>query len=1013
MFLARKLFSLRFLFTWIVLGTSLLLTGSLLSILKHEGDHAAMETAEGHFQEIATKNLGRIEVLVQSLATLVDTAALSFHETNRRSAQEALGRDIASMRAMVDSNRQLMSVYIGYSDGGFHQFFALRESAQLTGTYQAPHQTAYIDRRIIVLPNGERPETWIYLDQDLRELGRRFDPDAEFDPRNRPWYMAALTQSRCVFSSPYVFSSSRLPGLTCSRTLVDGDGVFGADITLDELADMLAAQRVTEHGAIWLVDRENRLVALPGLLLDKVVGEDLRLPLAAESANPLVRAVAQQLAGEGPSRSSAPFLLKTQGETLLASALSMPRERGLDLTMVVAAPMRDITGHIDGMVFRIVLITAGILALVVPMALFAARRASRALGELVREAERIQRFDFSTSPPVATYIKEVAELAKDFEVMKSTIQSRTVSLVRTQEKLEMLVQAGLALSGEKDLASLVERIFRNAQNLAHADGGVLYLITGDSLGVELISLGSESLVLGGLSEHPAPRVMVRPAIMDFLHHDSVLRSACEAFNTRAIVTVQDRDLSLFPTGLPEEPKGYPIHSLVAIPIVTRRDEVLGVIQLFNPHAQVTEEGGDVLPPPTRRFIGSLAAQAAVTLDNRNLVESLRELFNGLIQVIATSIDAKSPYTAGHCARVTELTQMLARAVHDTQEGPLADFRFSSEDDWRQLWIAAWLHDCGKVTTPEYVVDKATKLETIYNRIHEIRTRFEVLHRDALIEYYKELGEGEKEQDKLGRELDAKLKSLEEDFGFVAQCNLGGESMTEEAKDRLHAIAERTWMRHFSDRLGVSFEELSAKGDASEPALPVTERLLENKPEHLVARSKYYSHIKDIFHEPIKVPKHEYDRGELYNLCISRGTLTPEERFKINEHTLCGIEMLRRIPFPESLAKAPDIAASHHETLVGTGYPLHKSKEHLPVEARVLALADIFEALTASDRPYKAAKKVSEALRIMTIMRNDQHIDPDVFDIFLRQGVFRHYAATFLQPWQDDVEDVTPYVISQY
>lgn len=1009
MFLARNQFNLRSLFAWIVLGTSLLLTGSLLAVLKHEGDHAALETAESLFQEIAAKNLGRIEVLVQSLATLADTAALTFHETDGGAVEAGFDRDVAALRAMVDANRQLMSVYIGYQDGGFHQFFAVRGSAQLAEACQAPREAVYIDRRIVVAPDGERGQTWAFLDQDLRELGRRADPGVEYDPRKRPWYTAALAQSRCAFSGPYVFSSSRLPGLTCSRILAGGGGVFGADVTLDALTDMLARQRVTEHGAIWLVDREHRLVALPGLLWEKVVGEDLRLPLASASAIPLVRAVAQQIAGQGESIPDAPFLLESQGETFLASALSMPRERGLALTMVVAAPMRDITGHIDGMVLRIVLIAAGILALVVPLALFAARRAARALGKLVREAEQIRRLDFSSSPPVTTYVKEVAELARDFEVMKATIQSRTANLARTQEKLEMLVRAGLALSAEKELASLVERIFRNAQSLANADGGVLYLMTGDSLGVELISLGSESLVLGGLSEHPAPRVMVRPAIMAFLQQDSVLRSACEAFNTRAIVTVQGRELSLFPTGLPEEPKGYPIRSLIAIPIVTRRDEVLGVIQLFNPHEQDVEEGVDVLSPATKSFIGSLAAQAAVTLDNRNLVESLKGLFDALIQVIATSIDAKSPYTAGHCSRVTELTQMLAKAVHDAREGPLAGFRLASADDWRQLWIAAWLHDCGKVTTPEHVVDKATKLETIYNRIHEIRMRFEVLRRDALLDHHKGLAQGDKEREALDQKLDATLASLEEEFAFVAQCNLGGESMAEEAKARLRAIGERTWMRHFSDRLGVSIEELRAKGDAPEPALPVKERLLEDKPEHLVTRVKDYSHIKDIFSEPIKVPEHEYNRGELYNLSIQRGTLTPEERFKINEHTLCGIEMLRRIPFPESLAKAPDIASSHHETLIGTGYPLRKSREHLPVEARILALADIFEALTASDRPYKAAKKVSDALRILSFMRKDQHIDADVFEIFLRQGVFRQYAAKFLKPWQDDVEDVTPYL----
>jgi len=361
--------------------------------------------------------------------------------------------------------------------------------------------------------------------------------------------------------------------------------------------------------------------------------------------------------------------------------------------------------------------------------------------------------------------------------------------------------------------------------------------------------------------------------------------------------------------------------------------------------------------------------------------------------------------------VPELAFLLARAAHECSEGELGSFRMESDDDWHQLWIASWLHDCGKVTTPEYVVDKATKLETIYNRIHEIRTRFEVLRRDAEIAFYRKLTQGATDIASLQQELEDEFRALDDDFAFIAQCNAGGEFLAAESMERIRRIGARTWMRHYSDRLGLSSDELRSKGNTPEPGLPTPEPLLADKPEHIIPRCKSYAHLKDARGNPLTTPENEYNRGEIYNLCIARGTLTPEERFKINEHTLSGLEMLSKIPFPENLARVPDIAIAHHETLDGAGYPLKKCREDLCVEARILAIADIFEALTASDRPYKKAKTVSEALRIMSFMRNDQHIDPELFDLFLRNGVFKAYAEQFLTPSQLDVEDITRYLSS--
>lgn len=613
------------------------------------------------------------------------------------------------------------------------------------------------------------------------------------------------------------------------------------------------------------------------------------------------------------------------------------------------------------------------------------------------------------SPPIVlARVKTHLALYDQQRELDSQVREKTRSLVIAQDKLEMLVQEGLALSNEKKLDKLVTLIFQTAKKLAHADGGVMYLMEEEELGVELLSLGSESLVLGGLSENPAPRVMVNPGITTFLSKDSVLRSACEAFNSRAIVEMGEGEFALFPTGLPEEPVDYPIRSLVSVPIITQRDEILGVIQLFN--SGQTDDGSNAgaSNETPGKFIESLASQAAVTLDNRNLVNSLRELFDALVQVVASSIDAKSPYTGGHCSRVPALAEMLALAVHETDDGPLADFRLGEDDDWRQLWLAAWLHDCGKVSTPEFVVDKATKLETVYDRVHEIRMRFEVLRRDAIIEHYRELA-GEEHGDEMVEKLQHKLDALQNDFEFIGRCNVGGEFMTDEDLERLKTLGEQTWLRHYSDRIGISEDELRRKSANQEPDLPVAEPLLADKPEHLTPRTNKYESITDTEGNPIQVPEYEYNRGEIYNLSVGRGTINAEERFKIVEHTLTGLNMLKQIPFPESLTRVTEIATEHHENLIGTGYPFRKKKEQLSVESRILAVADVFEALTACDRPYKKAKSLAEALRIMGFMRNDQHLDGDILDIFLQSGVFSQYAKSYLQPEQIDVDDIAPYL----
>ena len=423
--------------------------------------------------------------------------------------------------------------------------------------------------------------------------------------------------------------------------------------------------------------------------------------------------------------------------------------------------------------------------------------------------------------------------------------------------------------------------------------------------------------------------------------------------------------------------------------------------------EVIEFGDDIQP-----LIEALSSQAAVALDNQQLLEAQKKLLDSFIELIASAIDAKSPYTGGHCQRVPELTKMLANAACDQKQGPFADFDLT-EEEWYELHIAAWLHDCGKVTTPEYVVDKATKLETIYNRIHEVRNRFEIVKRDRVIEHLKKVMAGGDEES-LRTELEEELAKLDDDFAFIAESNVGGEFMAPERIDRVKEIANIKWTRTLSDRIGLSYEELRRIEREPEPALPAQENLLSDKYDHVVYRDglEATAENENPWGFKLDVPEHMYNMGEVYNLCIARGTLTEEERFKINDHIVQTIIMLEALPFPKHLARVPEMAGGHHEKMDGTGYPKKLNKSDMSVPARIMAIADIFEALTAADRPYKAPKKLSDSVKIMSFMKKDAHIDDELFELFLTSGAYKDYAERFLLPEQLDDVDIGQYVTQQ-
>ena len=640
------------------------------------------------------------------------------------------------------------------------------------------------------------------------------------------------------------------------------------------------------------------------------------------------------------------------------------------LFLVTAIPDAELMSDARRIVSYSALATILIILLAIPVAWVLARNISRALRQLASEAETIRHLDFAEPITVNSLILEVHELSLTMDGMKRAIRH--------------FLEISMAVAAETDFDKLLPRLLSETIRPIGAIAGILYLADDEKLR-PTTALAADGRELP-MDTAAIPLAAAGPLLTGALATSAARSAALDAADIQALA-------------LAATLAATPASHGVAIPLLNRRQQLVGAILLLCPKE---------VDAAQLAFVEALSGSLAVSLESRELIKAQKMLFEAFIQLLAGAIDAKSPYTGGHCARVPELTKMLARAACAETSGPFKDFQLDAEA-WEAVHVAAWLHDCGKVTTPEYVVDKATKLETLYDRIHEVRMRFEVLKRDAEIACLKAIASGQPES-ATQAELARQLANLDDDFRFIAECNEGGEFMAPDKIARLQEIANRTWARTLDDRIGIAHEEKQRKARSPAPALPVAEPLLADRPEHLIERPARERMAAD---NPwgirMEVPELLYNRGELYNLAVARGTLSAEERYKINEHIVQTLIMLSQLPFPKHLRSVPEIAAGHHEKMDGSGYPRRLVRDEMSPVARMMAIADIFEALTAADRPYKQGKTLSEAIRIMSFMKQEQHIDPELFDLFLRAGIHREYAQRFMKPEQIDEVDIAAYV----
>ncbi|MGR3752465.1 HD domain-containing phosphohydrolase [Edwardsiella anguillarum] len=951
---------------YLFVGLLLVFSCLILWYQYHASTRLLLRTTYNHYRSVVSETANEMEQAYHSGSLLVELLANQRNEMATQPLADRLQHLPFYVTALRNSPK-LAALYTGYDNGTFFLVRRYIPSAEMIRQFDPPAGTAWMVQSQTLSGDGNIAGNYLFYNDNLTLLEQRGVAAYRFDPRTRNWYQMATDPGTLHGTPPYRFASGGLLGITLSARMLKAPGVAGSDIQINGLDAMLQAARITPNSHLVLLNAQGQILAsdlgLPGLLTN---GQGIaHLPTLADTDNPQLLPLAQ-LSRMPPLQPVSLDL--ANGERWEGMLFTFKVLGGETLRLLMASPTAELMASARQDVGRMLRISLLILGLGLIGAIWLAHRASKPLNQLVDEVKKIEEFRFDEPVNVQSNIVEIYRLAKAFGKMK--------------ESIDHFMAISQALVGERHQPVLLARILGEMTSQTHAMGGLILL--------------SQQ---GGL--HPVQsRWLDTTTTIDKRHTwvSTAGMSLLQRMQQQQLIR-RTIDPPTLAAAFPAFPPVIRPLTLLLLPLRNADQELLGQLILFIDHQH--------FPVSSRMlaFAQALAGTAAVALNTQRLLDEQKRLLEDFIRIIAGAIDAKSPHTGEHCQRVPVLAKLLAQAACDQKQGPFADFSLS-DDEWEALRIAAWLHDCGKVTTPDFVMEKATKLETLYDRIHEVRMRFELLKRDADVAYWQGMAEGD-DPTMLAHVRDTLKSQLDEEFAFVAICNRGSESLSPDAIERLRTIALRTWTRTLSDRIGLSADEMQRRQATPESPLPVNELLLADRAEHLLPR--HGNEPLEAYRQQgftMDIPQYQYHRGELHNLTVAHGTLTHEERFKINEHIIQTILMLNQLSFPRHLQQVPDIAGSHHEHIDGSGYPRGLIRSQMSIQACIMAVADIFEALTASDRPYKPAKTLSQTLAIMGEMCRRAHIDVDVFCLFLQSGVYLNYAKRYLRPEQMDRVDIT-------
>ncbi len=929
----------------VVVLAMLLLTALVTYQVSSSARQALVSASGDSAQRISMLITERVQRIVNPADAIVGLLAYD-PVTTATSLPQRLRR-LPVLAALLQQNPLLSALYVGYPDG---QFLLLRPLHHPAVRVQegVPENAAFLLQSIAQEKGPGTPLVgrWSFYDAQLKLLSTALRPEYQFDPRTRPWYQEAQHRRAQILTAPYLFFTTQELGITLSQPSAEGTAVLGLDVALSDLSREIGDLRPVPRTEIAVLDKDNRVLAYPDMSrVLRLDGGQLSMRPLSELGVPSLLALHQL--GVQPGK---PLRFEVGGEEWLGQVQPLQSVRWRDWQLVMAIPTAQLLLDLNRNLRRQMWLLLALIGLLLPVGWMAGRRVGRSLSGIAAQAQALERFDFRRPAPSTSPVREVRELGRVMDRMSDTIQD--------------FLRISRHISAESRLDVMLSNVLYELVQASICSSGAVYLVD-----TERRNLERTARYCADAQDQP-------------LYPDQL-------------------DMGYF-TIYTEVQLGDSVQPVLRVQLHTRGGKPLGLLVLRYVEDQRQDESY------FRAFVEKLSGTLSVAIETRHLIEGQRKLFDAVIKVLAYTIDAKSPYTGAHCARVPQLAEALMQSLCDTHEGPFADVAMTDAELY-EFRLGAWLHDCGKVTSPEHIIDKATKLETLYNRIHEVRLRFEVLWRDAELAYWQQYVAGA-ELSQIQHELLQKRQQLQDDFAFVAQSNIGGEAMADADVRRLESIGKAQWLRHFDDRLGLSRAEEERLAGVPPAPLPAHEWLLADRPEHIVPWGARRPPVEagnpaNHWSFDMALPPQEAHLGELHNLAVRRGTLTAEDRFKINDHIVQTVIMLSGLPFPPHLARVPAIASSHHEKLDGSGYPRRLRGEQLSLADRVMTLADIFEALTASDRPYKPAKTLSQSMAIMVGMVREHHIDAEVFRFFLRSSVWQDYAQRFLSEAQRDRVDV--------
>lgn len=1049
--LGRLNFSIRVTVVSVFMVATLITAAVALTLQYHFSFSLAKDNVEENFRDFSEEVGQALQQLDESAASTVRILA----KQQSFSRLEAVPEQTLDLFAeFMRTNPMFYAIYVGFDDGDIYEVVNLESSPIMRRQYQAEPEDRWILLKVTER-NGKRLRVMSFLDADYQPRHQREEPSSYFADR-RLWFRQA--QNGVVNkTAPYMFQNLQAPGQTYSMKVGQGKAVIALDIALSSVLEYFSASMKNHHAEAYIYQPNGGLVAAVNQ-----TSPDAKLPTMAKLAWTEPQ---QQILANYP-------ILKVSNETNWSPIDFVisgdPKGYSVDLLRLMAQAMGVQLSFVNGVSWSelVNLYQQHDIQILQSINMSAGNRHLGIFSQPYLDLP----FALVTSDKVPELYNIASLYGKTIAIPKGwTIvqylkraypQINITELPTTRDVLQAVANGDVY--GGIDSGAVLEYEAAN-----YFINGLRY-----QRQLKLSNLGVPSELHLALKQQDAALMPLLNQAMaavndtygDFLqrrwlggqwlqeHSTTVpykkfieLANDPSKQNQLRLTSEQNKHFFVYVTRV-DQGKSYTHYLAVVLP---RNDLLAPAVKRVAISLAITIGILIVLSPASWLFSGPIVAPIRrlaeenekirnrqydqVEIPHSSIIEvhrlgvsikemasaieqheqSQQELLDAFIQLIAQAIDYKSPYTAGHCLRVPELALMLANKAHASDAPAFADFKFNSSSEWREFRVGAWLHDCGKITTPEHIVDKGSKLEVIYNRIHEVRMRFEVLLRDAEIDYLTAVNKQPERQAELAQQREQQRAKIMDDFAFVAKTNVGGEQLSDADKQRLLAISEQRWTRYLSDRLGLSpMEERMYQQLEPEEHLPVSEALLSDKPIHEVPR---YHSVDYPEHLGIKMPVPEllYHRGELHNLLIERGTLTAEDRFKINEHIVNTIQMLDTLPFPQELRKVPRYASTHHETLDGRGYPRQLTEEDLSIPERIMVLADIFEALTASDRPYKKAKPVSTSLKILYNMVQEGHVDADVFKLFLTSGIYMEYARRFLDSEQIDSVDISQFLDAKW